>query len=128
MKTLIVDDSALARKMLKHHLSQLGHEDVIEATDGREALVKLRSRKPDLVFLDIHMPSMDGPYFLGEMRTQRDVADTPVVVISADTDPKQNEAMHILGARCYLTKPFTRQMLREAIATATKPTAQDKSA
>jgi CheY-like chemotaxis protein len=127
MKALIVDDSTMVRKILKNQLKQLGHTDIVEATNGREALVALCDEKPDMVFLDIHMPGMDGRSFMGEMRSHSDVAATPVVVISADSDPKQNEAMLDLGVRCYVTKPFRTEMVKLAIDLAMKSKAPEQS-
>jgi two-component system LytT family response regulator len=61
LKTIIVDDEALARRGLKHRLSAHGDIDLVaEARNGREAVELIREHRPDLIFLDIQMPGMDG--------------------------------------------------------------------
>jgi len=121
MRMLVVDDSAMVRKIIKSQLMQLGYSEVFEARDGGEALFKLHDKKPDLVFLDIHMPDLDGPSFMEEMRSHTELADTPVIVVSSDTSPEQSQAMTDLGVRCCIAKPFAADKLREAIEAVMKP-------
>jgi two-component system chemotaxis response regulator CheY len=118
---LVVDDSAVIRKILRSQLLHLGYNEVFEARDGGEALFQLQDKKPDLVFLDIHMPDLDGRTFMKEMRSNPELADIPVIVVTADSSPGQTEVMVNLGARYYLTKPFSADKLRTAIEKATRP-------
>jgi CheY-like chemotaxis protein len=118
---LVVDDSAMTRKILRSQLMHLGYSEVFEARDGGEALFKLQDKEPDLVFLDIHMPEMDGRSFMKKMQSRPELTDTPVIVVSADASPEQSRAMLKLGVRCYLTKPFAPDKLRVAIKIAMEP-------
>ena len=121
MRILVVDDSAMTRKVIRSQLLQLGHSEIFEARDGSEALFKLQDKKPDLVFLDIHMPDLDGRSFMEKIRSHPELAATPVIVVSADSSPEQSQAMADLGVRCYLNKPFAADKLRAAIETVMGP-------
>jgi len=108
-KILVVDDTRNVQVMLRDFLTGQGFE-VLEAYDGREALEVVRSVSPDLILLDIMMPSMDGYQFITQLRRTSII---PVMMITA----KQQEADIIkgfdLGADDYITKPFR---LRELLA------------
>ena len=118
MKILVVDDSAMIRQILRGLLKQLGHTDVVQATNGEDALAKLRTNAIDLILLDLHMPGMGGIGLLKVVRTSSDFEHIPVIIISADTDPHQTENALRLGANSYINKPFKLDGLREALGKA----------
>jgi CheY-like chemotaxis protein len=118
MQILIVDDSAIIRKILKSVLSQLRLTEVSEAVHGQEALVLMRRRKPDLVFLDLNMPVMDGLSFLQVLGGPDNAPPVPVVVVSSDTDADRRAEAMRLGAKTYVTKPFNLEGLKRAMAVA----------
>jgi len=101
-KVLVVDDTRNVQVMLSDFLNGQGFE-VLTASDGYEALEAVQQHNPDIVFLDIMMPNMDGYQFISHLRRQSSI---PVIMITA----KQQEADVIhgfdLGADDYITKPF----------------------
>lgn len=110
---MIVDDSATMRKIAKHHLTQLGYNRIIEATNGMEGLKKLDEEKIDLIICDWNMPEMNGLQFLHTLREK----DKQIPVIMLTTVNTQEEVMAALqaGATSYITKPFTRDDLKDKI-------------
>jgi two-component system chemotaxis response regulator CheY len=117
MKVLIADDSKAIRLLLKGLLRQCAVEDVLEATDGPEALAVLERTSIDLVLLDMQMPSMDGLECLAVLRERLgDRPIPPVVMISAEEDPTIMDRARSLGARAFLNKPCTTADLRAVLA------------
>jgi len=111
LKTLIVDDEALARRGLRHRLA--GHDDVElagEARNGREALDMIRDLSPDLVFLDIQMPGMDGFDVLRAL----DEDAMPVIVFVTAFDEYAVQAFEA-NALDYLLKPIEDERLSETL-------------
>ncbi len=103
-KILIVDDDATNRKLLKTVLSMQGKYEVIEASNGVEALEKL---SPDIrvIFLDIIMPLMDGMQFLKVIKQEKkEFSNIPVVILTTD-DTKKQEALNA-GANEVVIKPI----------------------
>jgi two-component system, chemotaxis family, chemotaxis protein CheY len=108
-RVLVVDDSSTIRKIIQHSLRQanLNVGDILEASNGREALGMVQRFTFDLILTDIDMPLMDGLELLEALAYVRSAQGTPVVVITKHT----SEA----GARAYIRKPFTVQDLSEKI-------------
>ena len=116
---LIVDDSAAIRKILQRVLTQaeLPLGKVLEAADGREAMVALMSQKVGLILSDINMPNMDGLELLGQLKSDAQWRDVPVIMISTEgSEAKVMEAVQ-LGARGFVRKPFTAEQIKEKLAT-----------
>ena len=113
-RVLIVDDSAAMRTFVRRVIEISGFElaSCFEAGDGREALDLLKREWVDLVLTDINMPGMDGEEFLRRLGEDEMFRDLPVVVISTDATSHRIERMMSLGARGYVTKPFTPETLR----------------
>ncbi len=101
-KILIVDDDSNIRELIRLILKKEGFE-VLEATDGEDALEKLETSKIDLVVLDIMMPKMDGWEFCREVRS---FCDMPILMLTAKGETSQKIKGFELGADDYLTKPF----------------------
>ena len=111
LKTIIVDDESLARRGLKHRLKdQPGVEIVAEAANGREALTLIREHDPDLVFLDIQMPGMDGFDVLRALPEK----DMPAIVFVTAFDEYAIKAFEA-HALDYLLKPIEDERLAEAL-------------
>ena len=106
MKVLIVDDSAVMRKIVMKALMEAGHTDLVEAADGKDALSKVGD--VDVVFTDWNMPVMDGLTFVKEFRKGSQV---PVVMIT--TEGCQKEVLEAMkaGVNDYIVKPFTPSVL-----------------
>lgn len=103
-KILIADDSAFMRTVLKDIVSQSNWKDVqiIEASDGEEAISKFNLEKPDLVLLDIVMPKKDGIEVLKQIGSSAHA----VVIVSSVGQEKTIEEAKSLGAKQYIVKPF----------------------
>ena len=111
LKTIIVDDEALARRGLKLRLSgRVDVEIIAEARNGREALDLIREYEPDLVFLDIQMPGMDGFDVLRELSTE----DMPAIVFVTAFNDYAIKAFEA-NALDYLLKPIEDSRLSEAL-------------
>lgn len=113
-RVLIVDDSPAMRAFIRRVMDISGFELAccLEAGDGNEALDVLRREWVDLVLTDINMPGMDGEEFLRNLEADEMLRKVPVVVISTDATSKRIERMISLGARGYVTKPFSPETLR----------------
>ena len=118
LDVLIVDDSAAIRKILHRVLVQaeipLGK--VLEASDGMEALEKLKVEKVGLILSDINMPNMDGIEFLGKLKADEAFKNVPIVMVT--TEGSQAKVMQALqlGAVGYVRKPFTAEQIKEKLA------------
>ncbi len=106
---LIAEDSATTRKILERLAEERGFH-VIEAVDGQEAVDGATEHQPDLIFLDIHMPKMNGLEALEEIR-DRD-PNVPVVIVSSTADPETSEEALSLGAVNLIRKPFNREEIQ----------------
>jgi len=122
MRALIVDDSAVMRKVLQRALKEtgLGVTDVVEATNGQEALEILRTQQSSetelhLILCDINMPLMDGLAFLEQARQEDLLAEVPVVIITTEGAERQVLRAIAAGARGYICKPFTADQVRSRI-------------
>lgn len=115
---LVVDDSATFRQLLCMSLQRvdgISKGDITEASDGAEALEKVKSSSFDLVLTDIRMPKMDGLEFVRHVRSELQRQDLPIIIIStkgADEDIKLGMS---LGASGYLSKPISMTRLRELV-------------
>ncbi len=104
---MLVDDSDVLRKITVFNLKKNGYE-VVEATNGEEALEKLKSGiKPDLMLLDIMMPKMDGFTVLKHLKENDEWKDIPVIVLTAKGGEDDEKTALSLGATRVMTKPFS---------------------
>lgn len=114
MRVLIVDDSSLARKMLRRALPVGFQAEFSESDSGGGALAILRSQKIDLMFLDLTMPGIDG-FGVLEAIKQESLVSPYVIVVSADVQPGAKAKVRDLGARRFLPKPADQTLMREAL-------------
>lgn len=112
---LVVDDNEANRFTLKRRLQRDGYENIVEAEDGLQALDMLRQRPIDLVLLDLAMPGMDGYDVLSQMKSDMDLRDIPVIMISADDKLDSVVRCIELGAEDYLPKPFNAVLLKARV-------------
>ncbi len=113
-RILIIDDALHIRRLISRMLQMAGYT-VMEAADGREGLQTLKLHKPDVVTCDISMPVMDGYEFLQAAKTDPDVADIPVIIVTAIGQEEETARARSLGADACLTKPFSSSHLLEVI-------------
>jgi len=123
---LVVDDSTAIRRILQRALQDAGYR-VTEAADGQAALTACRTEPPDLVLLDVDMPVMDGPTALAAMKADVDLADIPVLFLTARTSGTDVAAGLQLGANDYLRKPIDPAELAARVGVALRQSAQEKT-
>jgi CheY-like chemotaxis protein len=115
---LVVDDSATFRQLLCMSLQRvdgISKDDITEASDGAEALEKVRSSTFDLVLTDIRMPKMDGLEFVRQVRSELQWQNLPIIIISTKGADEDIELGMSLGASGYLSKPISMTRLRELV-------------
>ena len=112
LRIFIADDESIIRIDLREMLSEMGHEVVGEATTGEEAVRKIKDLDPDLVFLDIKMPVMDGLEALSKINEQKLY---PVIILTAFSQKDLVEKAVKLGTKAYVVKPFRSAVLEPAI-------------
>jgi len=112
-KFLIVDDSPISRKMLKSCFPKDVEIEFHEAGDGLAGLEKFREIAPDITFLDLTMPVMDGAQALEEMK--KHCRDAVIIVATADIQARSIEKVMGLGAFLVLKKPPTKDTVRQAL-------------
>jgi two-component system chemotaxis response regulator CheY len=111
MLALIVDDSRLARSVLKRSLSERGFL-TIEAEDGRSGLALLSTiDPPDVVLVDWNMPNMNGLDFVRSVRQDARYEAMLLVMVTSEADPRQMVRAMNAGANEYLMKPYTKELL-----------------
>jgi CheY-like chemotaxis protein len=106
-RVLVVDDSATIRAVLGKMLTQDGHV-VLKAADGEQAIAMARAEQPDLVFLDIVMPGMNGFAVLRALRRDVLTRDIPIVMISGNLQATEQFYVQRFGADDFMKKPFGR--------------------
>ena len=123
-RVLVVDDEEGIRILCRVNL-ELGGFEVLEASDGVEALEKARAERPDLVFLDLMMPRMDGWQVLDELKNDASTDGIPVVILTARTSEEDQMRGWDEGILEYLAKPFNPQRLVEWAEQALQPRTPD---
>ncbi len=115
---LIVDDSSIVRKTIKKTLGMTGIEvsNLLEAENGSQALALLKDNWVDLVFLDINMPIMNGMEFMEKLRTDENLKETAVIVVSTEGSKERIDRLNELGVKAYLRKPVTPEGLVDAVS------------
>ena len=117
MKILVADDSRVMRQIVIRTLRQAGYDDhdIVEAEDGRDALDKVASEKPDLVLSDWNMPNMTGIDLLRAIRADAALKSLPVLMVTAENNRDQIIAAAQSGVNGYVVKPFTAVTLKEKL-------------
>ena len=118
LRVLIVDDSSVMRKIVERSLRQAGLDigEVLEASNGAEALAEVGKGKFDLILSDINMPAMDGLEFLRGLAGVESAKGVPVVMITTEgSEARVVEALSV-GAKGYIRKPFTPEQVKERVA------------
>ena len=115
LKILVVDDSKTIRRTAETLLTKEGCQ-VFTAIDGFDALSKIADHKPDLIFVDIMMPRLDGYETCSLIKHNKMFRETPVVMLSSKDGLFDRARGRIVGSEQYLTKPFTKDELLGAIA------------
>ena len=114
LKVMVIDDSKTIRRTAENLLKKEGCE-VVTAVDGFEALSKIAENKPDIIFVDIMMPRLDGYQTCALIKNNKIFKDTPVIMLSSKDSIFDRARGRIVGSTQYLTKPFTKEDLLGAI-------------
>ncbi len=114
LKVMVIDDSKTIRRTAESLLKKAGCE-VLTATDGFEALALIADSHPDLIFVDIMMPRLDGYQTCALIKNNDVFKNTPVIMLSSKDGLFDRARGRIVGSQEYLTKPFTKEELLEAI-------------
>lgn len=119
-KILVVDDEALLRAMLRDALEEAGYA-VVLAENGRAGIASAKADRPDCILLDVMMPGLDGYETCAAIKADPDLADIPVLLISATTDLRVIDRAEQVGAAEVLPKPLPMEQLQQALAFALNP-------
>lgn len=104
-KVMVVDDMKMIRRSLRRYLGELGYENVVEAENGKDAVEKFNTEKPDFVFLDVVMPELNGNEALKKIRETD--KETEIVMLSSVADHEVINECKALGISGYIIKPLT---------------------
>jgi twitching motility two-component system response regulator PilG len=115
IKVLVIDDSNTIRRSAEIFLKQGGH-NVLLAEDGFDALSKVNDHDPDLIFCDILMPRLDGYQTCAIIKRNARFAEVPVIMLSSKDGLFDKARGRMVGSQDYLTKPFTKDQLLQAVA------------
>ncbi|MGH8470698.1 MAG: response regulator [Gammaproteobacteria bacterium] len=115
VKVLVADDSNTIRRSAELFLRKAGCE-VVYGEDGFDALAKIPDFKPDLIFVDVMMPKLDGYQVCAVVKQHPRFKATPVIMLTSKDNVFDRARAKLLGADEYLTKPFTRDSLLNAVA------------
>jgi twitching motility two-component system response regulator PilG len=115
LKVMVIDDSNTIRRSAEIFLGQAGCE-VLLAEDGFDALAKIADHRPDVIFVDIMMPRLDGYQTCALIKKNPRLANTPVIMLSSKDGLFDRARGRMVGSDEYLTKPFTKDSLLKAVA------------
>lgn len=118
-KILCIDDSSTALILLDYALNEAGYQ-VISANNVEEAIQHIKAQIPDMILLDLSMPSISGYDFL-KMKDQLNLGKVPIIVISAYDSPESIETSQKLGAVDFISKPIKIEMILAKINSYLKP-------
>lgn len=114
-KVMVIDDSNTIRRSAEIFLAQAGYQ-VLLAEDGFDALSKIADHHPDLIFVDIMMPRLDGYQTCALIKKNPKFAATPVIMLSSKDGLFDRARGRMVGSDEYLTKPFTKDSLLKAVS------------
>jgi twitching motility two-component system response regulator PilG len=114
LKILVIDDSKTIRRTAETLLAKEGCQ-VFTAVDGFDALSKIADHRPDIIFVDIMMPRLDGYQTCSLIKHNKTFKDTPVIMLSSKDGLFDRARGRLVGSEQYLTKPFTKDELLGAI-------------
>jgi len=116
LKVMVIDDSKTIRRTAETLLKKAGC-DVLTAENGFEALPIISAQHPDILFIDIMMPRLDGYQTCSLIKNNAKFQNTPIIMLSSKDGLFDRAKGRVVGAEQYLTKPFTREDLLGAIRT-----------
>jgi len=115
LKILAVDDSPTMRRIIVNTLKRAGYENVTEASDGKDALAKMKVEQFNFVITDWNMPEMDGLTFVSQIRSLDEFKDMPILMVTTRSVKDDIIEAMKAGVNNYIVKPFTPETLSEKI-------------
>jgi len=115
LSVLVVDDSRFSRQHILRTLHNLGITNITQAENGKAAIPLLEQNNFDLILTDYNMPEMDGKELIGFIRSQEKFADTPVLMVTSETDMSRLAAVDQVGVSAIVDKPFESGMIKTLI-------------
>ncbi len=115
LKIIAVDDSPTMRRIIINTLKRAGFENVIEATDGKDALAKMKVEQVNFVITDWNMPEMDGLTFVTQIRSTDEFKSLPVLMVTTRSVKEDIVEAMKAGVNNYIVKPFTPETLKAKI-------------
>jgi len=113
VRFLVVEDSPTMRQLITFSLKRIPNSKIIEASDGVDALKKLKDEKFDLILSDINMPLMDGLKLVSMIRSNPTYQSIPIIIVTTEGSENDREKGLALGANAYLSKPIqTNELLK----------------
>ena len=114
LRVMVIDDSKTIRRTAETLLKREG-ADVVTATDGFEALAKIADQQPQIIFVDIMMPRLDGYQTCALIKNNQLFKSVPVIMLSSKDGLFDKARGRMVGSQDYLTKPFTKDQLLQAV-------------
>ncbi len=112
---MVIDDSMSMRQVVGITLKKAGYE-IIEASDGKDAVGKLTGQKVHLMICDVNMPNMDGIAFLKTVKTLPNYKFTPIIMLTTESQEAKKLEGKAAGAKAWMVKPFKPEQLLEAVS------------
>lgn len=112
---MVVDDSASLRQVVSIALKGAGY-DVLEASDGKDALSKMTGQKINLIISDVHMPNMDGITLVKEVKQLPQYKFTPIMMLTTESQDSKKQEGKSAGAKAWVVKPFQPPVLLDAVS------------
>jgi two-component system chemotaxis response regulator CheY len=112
---MVVDDSASLRQIVSIALKGAGY-DVIEGSDGKDALGKLDGKKIHLIISDVNMPNMDGITFVKEVKKHPQYKFTPIIMLTTESQEQKKAEGQAAGAKAWVVKPFKPDQMLQAVS------------
>ncbi len=106
MRVLVIDDEPDVLMLCRMNLERAGHE-VLEASNGHDGLELAQRERPDVVVLDVMLPTIDGLAVLDDLARDHATRDVPVILLTAKTHREDRRAAWVAGCAGYMTKPFS---------------------
>jgi len=126
MLILVIDDEPDVLMLCRVNLELAGHE-VVEAGSGEAGLELARSARPDVVVLDVMLPARDGFQVLGDLSSEQELADVPVILLTAKTQMADRLAGWRAGCTEFMSKPFSPNELVETVGRVHAMTSEERS-
>lgn len=121
IRFLVVEDSPTMRQLITFSLKRIPNSKIVEASDGVDALKKLKENRFDLIVSDINMPLMDGLKLVSMIRSDPAYQSTPIVIVTTEGSQTDREKGLALGANAYLSKPIQTNELLKIVRDLLKP-------